>query len=190
MTRYGIYTVEFVLGFFVFLLLVRFYISGGPLERSSRLSLAVNHLSNWLVMPMNRVVPRAWGLELSALFAAYLATVLENCLVLTMLKVKFLAQPSVSLPVIAASGLLEVFVRSLQLFTAVVIAGVVLSWLRIPGPVPDSIRLFCSRLLWPIRRHLPPVGGLDFSPLVALFLAQVATYAATDAMGSLTAIFR
>ena len=188
--QYGIFIVEFLFGFFTFVLLIRFYLSGGPFERTTHVSLAANQLTNWLVGPMNKFVPRAWGLELSALLAAYLVVLFELVAILSMHQVKIFAQPQVSLPIIVASALLGVFARSMQLFTAILIAGVVLSWFRVPGPIAEMIRSYCSRLLWPIRKYVPPVGGLDFSPLVGLFVAQLALFAATDAMGSLSAIFR
>ena len=190
MIRYGSIFVEFAFGFFAIVLLVRFYLSGGPYERSTQLSLAANSLTNWMVLPMNRVIPRAWGLELSALLAAYLVVLLQDSTLLTMRGVKIFAQPSVSVPFLTLGALLSVFIRSMQLFTAVLIAGVILSWFQIPGPVAQLIRSYCARLLWPIRKYLPPIGGLDLSPIVALFFAQLAMLAASDAMNSLSAIFR
>lgn len=190
MDRYGSFIVEFIFGFFVIVLLVRFYVSGGPFERTTRLSVAANQLTDWLVSPMNRVIPRTWGLELSALLAAYLVVFLEHCALLTMLQIKIFAQPSVSMPILLAMSLLSLFIRSMQLFTAILIAGVVLSWLNVQGPIAHLIKSYCARLLWPIRKYLPPVGGLDLSPIVALFFAQLAILAASDAMGTVSAIFR
>jgi YggT family protein len=60
-----------------------------------------------------------------------------------------------------------------QAFYILLIVRVVLSWL--PGlgqdhPAVDFVYRATSPLLAPIRRVMPPVGGLDLSPLVAILL--------------------
>ncbi len=40
-------------------------------------------------------------------------------------------------------------------------------------PVRRTIGQFIEPLLAPIRRVVPPVGGLDFSPLILIVLLQV-----------------
>lgn len=60
-----------------------------------------------------------------------------------------------------------------QLLYVLLITRVVLSW--VPGvnyshPVVHFIYRVTSPVLDPIRRVVPPVGGLDLSPLVAVLL--------------------
>jgi YggT family protein len=60
-----------------------------------------------------------------------------------------------------------------QAFYVLLIIRVVLSWL--PGigpdhPAVDFVNRATSPLLTPIRRVMPPMGGLDLSPLVAILL--------------------
>jgi YggT family protein len=63
-----------------------------------------------------------------------------------------------------------------QAFYVLLIIRVVLSWM--PGvardhPAVDFIFRATSPILTPIRRIMPPVGGLDLSPLVAILLLSV-----------------
>jgi YggT family protein len=63
-----------------------------------------------------------------------------------------------------------------QAFYVLLIIRVVLSWLpgiRQDHPVVDFVYRVTSPLLTPIRRLMPPVGGLDLSPLVAILLLTV-----------------
>lgn len=57
----------------------------------------------------------------------------------------------------------------------VIVASVVLSW--IPGaldhPAGYAVYKLSRPLLEPIRRLLPPMGGLDLSPLIAILLLEV-----------------
>jgi YggT family protein len=70
-----------------------------------------------------------------------------------------------------------------QLYFYVVIASVVLSWLvgfdvinirnRLARFIYDSCNALVDPALKPIRRVVPLVGSLDFSPLILLILLQV-----------------
>ncbi|RPI93486.1 MAG: YggT family protein [Chloroflexi bacterium] len=61
-----------------------------------------------------------------------------------------------------------------QLLFWLVIIAVVLSYFMDPyHPVRRAIDGFVEPMLAPIRRILPPIGGLDFSPFVLLILIQV-----------------
>jgi len=50
----------------------------------------------------------------------------------------------------------------------------VLSWINPLSPVMPVLYTLTAPLLDPIRRALPRMGGLDFSPLILLVIAQVA----------------
>jgi len=61
-----------------------------------------------------------------------------------------------------------------QIITLLVIVQVVLSYFMSPfHPVRQAIDRFVEPMLAPIRRVLPPMGMLDFSPLVLIILVQI-----------------
>ena len=72
--------------------------------------------------------------------------------------------------------LLFTFVNILaQVLNIAILARVLLSWLPLDR---DNILVrlvyeITEPILGPIRRVLPPLGGLDLSPIVALILIQV-----------------
>jgi YggT family protein len=90
-----------------------------------------------------------------------------------------MSQPLATL-LIQLLGLLSWLVGLLQL---VVVIGVILSWLiafdvinvrnRTVYQIVSMVETISDRLLYPIRRFLPPIAGLDLSPLVFLLLVQV-----------------
>lgn len=66
-----------------------------------------------------------------------------------------------------------------QVLALLIIVRVVLSW--IPSvdyghPVIRAIIRVTDPVLLPIRRLVPPLGGLDVTPIAALLLIQVARY--------------
>ena len=62
-------------------------------------------------------------------------------------------------------------VQLLDLYSLVVLGTVVVSWLQLPpsNPIVTLLGTMTEPLLAPIRRILPDMSGLDFSPLVLLF---------------------
>jgi YggT family protein len=77
---------------------------------------------------------------------------------------------------------LLIFNAIIDLMTFVILAMVVMSWLVVFGVVNPRhpIAIQVERTLYaltepvfgPIRRIIPPLGGLDFSPLIVLILLQ------------------
>ena len=59
----------------------------------------------------------------------------------------------------------------LDLYSFVVLGAVVISWLQLPpsNPVVTFLHTMTEPVLAPLRRVLPDMGGLDFSPLILLF---------------------
>lgn len=126
-------------------------------------------LTDWLVLPLRRVVPSVGRWDVASLLAAFLVA-LSQWAVLWLLAG---AQASVvSLPILAAFGLLRMAISGL---TGLVIVSAVLSWVPSNSPMTELIGRLCAPVLSPIRRVLPLVGGIDLSPLVLLVLLQIAT---------------
>ena len=63
----------------------------------------------------------------------------------------------------------------LDIYSIVVLVRVIISWFQLPpdNPVVYDTRMLTEPALAPIRRLLPPAGGLDFSPLILLLLLRV-----------------
>ena len=66
-------------------------------------------------------------------------------------------------------------VRLLDLYSLVVLVAVVASWMQLSPyhPVARIVRGLTEPLLEPIRRVIPPMGGLDFTPMILLFGLQL-----------------
>lgn len=66
-------------------------------------------------------------------------------------------------------------VAFLEFYSMVVLATVILSWLRLPptNPVVQLLGALTEPFIKPIRKALPPIGGLDFSPIVLLLGVRI-----------------
>ena len=62
----------------------------------------------------------------------------------------------------------------IDLYTLVVLAAVIMSWLPVnrQSPLWTTVRGLTEPVLAPIRGVLPPMGGLDLSPMVLMIGLQ------------------
>lgn len=65
--------------------------------------------------------------------------------------------------------------RFIDLYSLIVLVAVVMSWVRLNprNPLATIVHSLTEPVLAPIRNVLPPMGGLDLSPLVLLIALQV-----------------
>ena len=68
-----------------------------------------------------------------------------------------------------------ILVQILDLYSLIVFGAVIISWVRLPpgNPIAGVLYAMTEPLLAPIRRVLPAMGGLDFSPMVLLIAVRV-----------------
>lgn len=125
-------------------------------------------VTDWIVLPLRRVLPAIRRWDTASLVAAYAFELLQVSLLW------LLAGGGAGLewaPVAAIFGLLRLVISAL---TVLVIVYAVLSWVRVDSPMADIVERLCAPLLRPLRRMLPLVGGIDLSPLAFLLLLQIA----------------
>jgi len=66
-------------------------------------------------------------------------------------------------------------IQLIDMYSLVVFVAVILSWVQVPrnNPVSQFVHSLTEPLLDPIRRALPVMGGLDFSPMILLIGLQI-----------------
>lgn len=137
--------------------------SGNPLGRF------VFALTDWLVLPLRRVVPALGRLDTASLVAAFLLEVSQFLLLWLLAGAD---GGLYAVPILAAFGLMRMAISGM---TGMVIVYAVLSWVQTHSAMSDVIERLVAPPLTPIRRIVPLVGGVDLSPLVLLVLLQIAS---------------
>ncbi len=68
-----------------------------------------------------------------------------------------------------------ILIQLIDLYSLIVLVAVVMSWLQLPpgNPIAQFVHAATEPVLGPLRRALPPMGGLDFSPMILLVGLQV-----------------
>ncbi|CAN7151980.1 YggT family protein [Acidovorax sp. LjRoot117] len=127
-------------------------------------------LTDWLILPLRKVIPPVGRLDVSSLVAAVLLQLTQYFLLALLLGAVGAASAWAWLPWLALFGLARVAVSGL---IGLLIVYAVMSWVQARSPLSDVIAQLCEPVLRPFRRIIPLVGGIDLSPLAVLVLLQV-----------------
>ena len=70
---------------------------------------------------------------------------------------------------------MPLLITLINLYSLVVLAAVVISWVQMDrnNPIASFVLTLTEPVLTPIRQAIPPMGGLDLSPMVLLIALQV-----------------
>ncbi|NNF15888.1 MAG: YggT family protein [Gammaproteobacteria bacterium] len=168
-TLYFIYgtLIKVIVGLF----LLRFLLQLTRADFYNPVSLAVVKFTNPLVMPLRRIIPGLRGMDLASLGAAFLVQVAAFVLIDGWF---FRGQ----LPGLLASSIgaiISLLNVLLSLYFMLILLRVLMSWLN-PDPRNPMVSVLYSLtepVMAPARRLLPPIGGLDLSPIVVLFAISI-----------------
>lgn len=165
--------IDAVGGFLTILLLVRFYMQLAQVGFRNQLGHFVMQATDWLVLPLRRVVPALRGLDLASLLPALLLQTLIVLLTLWIRGATLRAEFYQLLPVLVGFGLLELMKLSVYLLIGAVLISAVLSWVNPFSPLRGLLDIFTAPFLAPLRRRIPMIANIDLSPLVLLLFLQV-----------------
>ena len=114
-----------------------------------------------LVVPARRVLPSVGGLDTPTLAVLIVLEIVVTFVVLQ------LAGQSLPVPQLLLYSLLGSIALTLWFYTGALFIYVLLSWFgdRSGNPMAELLGELVEPLLRPARRVLPPIGGLDLSPL-------------------------
>ena len=126
-------------------------------------------ITNPFLVPMRKVIPSMGKFDTSALLLMLVLQLLSLGVII-MLR-------GVSVPVLALllTAIVELLLLAINVFIFAIVIQVILSWVN-PGtynPVNALLHSLTQPLLGPIQRLMPPVSGIDLSPLFALIGLQV-----------------
>ncbi|GAB4170045.1 MAG: YggT family protein [Rhodocyclaceae bacterium] len=162
-----------VLGFFCAALLGRFYMQWVRVSFRNPIGQFVVAITDWIVVPLRRVLPGLFGLDLASLASAWAAQVLLVSLGLW-LRGRGMPEGATALGLtVLAAAAFETARIFIYLLIAVVIFAAVLSWVNPHAPVAPLFHALSRPFLEPLQRILPPIANIDLSPLVALLAFQV-----------------
>lgn len=147
--------------------LLRFLMQWQRISFHQPLGRFVFSMTDWLILPLRRVIPAWTNWDLSSWIGAFLVKLVQFLLLWLMAG----GQGALGLlPLVSLVGLAQLLVSALS---ALVLVLAVMSWVN-PGSLMHGLAArLCEPFLRPFQRLVPLVGGIDLSPLVLLLLLQI-----------------
>lgn len=164
--------IETIGGFFVMLLIVRAVMRWMRISFITQVGQFVLSLTNWLVVPAQKLVPSVGRLDLACLLPAWLLEALIILLSAWARSGLLSASGGVAMAVLTIA-VFELVKTAIYLLIGVVLISVVLSWVNPYSPLAPTLNMLARPFLQPIQRFVPPISGIDLSPLVLLLILQV-----------------
>ncbi len=123
-------------------------------------------MTNWFVLPLRRLLPGSSGYDWPCLFGAIVMAVLATLVVVW--GTAFMTPKFVIL--LSIQQLANWILYGLMLL---LLLDVIFSWINPNAPVAPFIHAMNDPILRPVRRIIPPIGGLDLSVFAAMILLQI-----------------
>ncbi len=167
-----LFIVDALTGFFSVILLLRFFMQLFRVSFGNQIGAFVLQLTNWLVLPLRKIVPGVFGLDLASLLPAYFLQVIVIVARIAA-SAGSVASTESALLWACAYGLLATLRVSIYLFIGLMILQAILSWVNPYSPLSRPVGQLTQPLLRPVQRIVPPIANIDLSPLIVILIAQL-----------------
>jgi len=170
------FIVDIIAGLLGGVLLLRFWTNAIRVRLPDQIRQFVHTITDWLVMPLRRVVPGTRGHDWASLIAAFLVVLVASTLLLLR---------GATGEMMLLYALHRFLTWILYGFMALLIIEAIFSWVNPHAPLAPFVHALNQPLLRPIRRVVKPIGGIDLSVLVALVLIQILLFILSQVFGGL-----
>lgn len=138
-------------------------------------------VTNWLVIPLRRVIPGVGGFDWPCLIGAFLMAILAALAAVW-------TTPFFSAKFVLLLSLQQVVNWFIYGLMGLMLLEVIYSWINPNSPMMPFVQSMNAPLLNPLRRIIPAIGGIDLTILVALILLRGALQLIGMGIASIAAI--
>ena len=160
----GLFLVQTLFGLYILAIMLRFLLQWVRADFYNPLVQALVKITSPPLVPLRKVIPGLYGMDLAAVVLMLALQGLELYVVAHLLGGSL---PAGTLVLGSIAKILDLLVN---VFIWAIIIQAILSWVSPSqhNPAVSILRSLTAPALSPIRRYLPATGGLDLSPLVAI----------------------
>ena len=150
-------------------LLLRFWMQAVRVRPPFSLGQFMFRTTDWLVLPLRRVLPGLGGFDWASLVGGLLVALLSVAIELGVRSV-FAVEPWLML---SLRALIHWVVYG---FIGLLFLEVIFSWVNPDAPLAPIVRALNHPLMRPLRRFIPPIAGVDLSPILAFLMLRVVLF--------------
>jgi YggT family protein len=163
------FLVSTLFSLYILAVMLRFLLGAVQADFYNPVSQFLVRITNPLLVPLRKVIPSVGKFDTAAVLLMLVLQVVSLVLVLA------LRGSGIPVGAVLVTSIAELVSLMINIFIFAIIIQVVLSWVN-PGsynPVSSLLYSLTSPVLRPIQQLIPPISGIDLSPLFALIGLQV-----------------
>lgn len=162
----GAFIIEAIFGLYIMVVMLRFVMQMARADFYNPISQFIVKVTNPPLKPLRRLIPGVAGIDLASIVLM---------LVLEMAKLALIALTAgavLSFAGLAVLSIAELVALVLNLYMITILIQIILSWVGQGGhnPLTGILYAINEPIMRPARRILPPISGIDLSPIL-IFLA-------------------
>ncbi len=154
---------QIIFGAYILLVMLRFLLQLVKADFYNPISQFIVKATSPVLIYLRRIIPGLGGIDLASIIFMWILKAVELAMIMTL----------IGLPtsyMIIAWAVPELIKLLFDIFIFAILIQVIMSWIN-PGAYNPAISLINSLVepvLRPARRIIPPLGGLDLSPMLAM----------------------
>lgn len=152
---------------------LRFWMQWGRVPFHNPFAQFVVRVTDFAVRPLRRVVPGLLGLDWSSLVLLFGAELLSVLAVQWVMGYPFAVAGGQVIPGFLLMALAAALRLALYVLMGFVLIQAVLSWINPFSPYAPVFYALARPVLAPFQKLIPPIGGVDVTPVAALIVIQL-----------------
>ncbi len=166
------FVLDAVFHLFILAALLRFWMQALRASVRNPIAQFTMALTDFAVKPLRRVLPGLFGLDLASLAVAWAAEFLLQALLLLVLQAPLGDNPG-ALSVVLFIAFVKLLRLTVYVFMGAVFIQALLSWVNPYHPIRPFFDALARPVLKPLQKAVPPIGGVDITPVLALIAGQL-----------------
>jgi YggT family protein len=164
-----IFIVDTLLSLALYVVLARLLLQWARADFRNPIAQAVVRLTNPLILPLRRVLPPVGKVDTASVVAVILVTIIKVGILFALTGY---GTPGLETWVMAV--IVELVRSVLRMYLGAILLYALLSLIAPGGysPMQSVLASICEPLLRPFRRLIPPIAGIDLSPLWVAIIIQ------------------
>jgi len=173
--------VNVIFGLYIFMLLLRLIFQILRADFYNPMSQAIVKITNPPLLPLRRIIPGLWGIDLASVVLIIILQAVEIWLLLALKGIP------VTIPLLLQVTIGYLLKSVIWIFLGAIFIRIILSWIAPAGgmrnPVVGLVYSVSEPIMRPARRILPPMAGLDLSPMLVVIVLYILLMAISRLFG-------
>lgn len=155
---------------FILAALLRFWMQAFRAPTRNPIAQFTMALTDFAVKPLRRVIPGLLNLDWASLVVAWVAELILQVLLVLLAGAALNGE---MFSVLLFLALVKLIRLTIYVFMGAIIIQAVLSWVAQHHPIGPFFTALTRPFLAPFQRAIPPIGGVDITPLLVLIAFQL-----------------